>query len=236
MHTISDRFNYSPLSRTDGKTRSYLTPDGFRLPSVTTILDRTKDKTHLYEWRKRVGEAKAAQITKEASGVGTAMHRSLEKYLKNEDRTPGSNLVQKIAYDMANVIIDKSLKPNFNELWGNEVSLYHTQLYAGTTDCLGVYQSSEAILDFKQTNKPKKKEWIEDYFYQIVAYGEAHNEMFNTKVHKGVILMCSRNLEFQEFILEGNDYQKFRDLWYKRLEEYYTKYHVWEDEQINTKS
>ena len=59
---------------------------------------------------------------------------------------------------MANVIIDKSLKPNFNELWGNEVSLFHTQLYAGTTDCLGVYNGAEAIVDFKQTNKPKKRE------------------------------------------------------------------------------
>lgn len=230
MHTISNRFNYEPLPRTDGKTRLYETPMGFKLPSVTTVLDKTKDKTHLYEWRKRMGEQKANQIVKEASGVGTAMHRSLEKYLKLEDRTPGSNLVQKIACDMANVIINKALVPNFNELWGNEVSLYHTQLYAGTTDCLGVYGGADCVLDFKQTNKPKKKEWIEDYFYQIVAYGEAHNEMFGTKIHKGVILMCSRNLDYQEFLLEGNDYQKYRDLWYRRLEEYYTKYHVWDTE------
>ena len=230
MHTISDKFNYEPLTRSDGKVRLYETPTGFKLPSVTTVLDKTKDKTHLYEWRRRIGEQKANQIVKEASGVGTAMHRSLEKYLKLEDRTPGSNHVQKIACDMADVIIDKSLKPNFNELWGNEVSLYHSQLYAGTTDCLGVYGGADCVLDFKQTNKPKKKEWVDDYFYQIVAYGEAHNEMFGTKIHKGVILMCSRNLDFQEFLLEGNDYQKYRDLWYKRLEEYYTKHHVWETE------
>lgn len=233
MHVISNRFNYQPLTRTDGETRLYTTPDGHKLPSVTTVLDKTKDKKHLYEWRKREGEAKATQITKEASGVGTVMHKSLEKYLNNEDRKPGSNLVQKIAYDMANVIIDNSLKPNFNELWGNEVSLYHSQLYAGTTDCMGVYNSTDCIIDFKQSNKPKKKEWIEDYFYQVVAYGEAHNEMFNTKIHKGVILICSRNLTFQEFLLEGNEYQKYRDLWYKRLEEYYTKHHVWEGSDSN---
>jgi len=234
MHTISNRFNYIPLNRTDGKTRLYTTPDGSKLPSVTTVLDKTKDKKHLYEWRKRVGEQKANQITKEASGVGTAMHRSLEKYLKLEDRTPGSNLVQKIAYDMANIIIDKSLSTKFNELWGNEVSLYHSQLYAGTTDCLGVYEGADAILDFKQTNKPKKREWIEDYFYQIVAYGEAHNEMFNTKVLKGVILMCSRNLDYQEFVLEGQEYQKYRDLWYKRLEQYYVNHHEWPEENVDS--
>ena len=230
MHLISNRFNYQPLSRTDGKVRYYKTPDGHKLPSVTTILDATSDKTHLYEWRKRIGNDKANQISKEASGVGTAMHLSLEKYLKQQDRTPSSNHVHKIGYDMANVIIEQSLKPKFQELWGNEVNLFHTQLYAGTTDCMGVYDKADCVVDFKQTNKPKKKEWIENYFYQLVAYAEAHNEMFNTKVHKGVILMCSRNLDFQEFLLEGNDYQKYRDLWYKRLEEYYTKYHEWPEE------
>ena len=224
MHVISNRFNYIPLTRTDGKVRLYNTPDGSKLPSVTTILDATKDKTHLYEWRKRMGNAKANEITKEAAGVGTAMHKSLEKYLKLEDRTPSSNLVHKIGYDMANIIISKGLDPKFTELWGNEISLWHTKLYAGTTDCMGVYDSADAIVDFKQTNRPKKIEWIEDYFLQLAAYALAHNETHGTDIKQGVILMCSADFQYQEFVVEGDEFAEWTEKWLTRVQQYYQLY------------
>jgi len=234
MHIINNQINYVPLARTDGKIRYYTSPLGDKLPSVTTILDATSDKAYLQVWKNRIGEQKAIQISKDAAGVGTAMHKSLEKYLKFEDRKPTGNLVHRIGYDMANVIIDNSLKLKFNELWGNEVNLYHSKLYAGTTDCVGIYNNKESIVDFKQSNKNKKREWIEDYCYQVVAYAEAHNETHHTKINSGVILVCTRALDFQEFVIEGLEYDKYKTLWYKRLEQYYLNHHSWDEDNINT--
>ena len=169
------RFNYTELSKTakNGK-RHYETPDGRTVPSVTTVISATKDMTHLHAWRKRVGVEKAQQITTESANIGTVMHRSLEKHVKGEDRTPGSNLIQQKAHAMANVIIDNGLN-DVSEVWGSEVSLYYPELYAGTTDLVGVYKGEPAIMDFKQARRLKKKEWVEDYYLQLVAYAEAHN-------------------------------------------------------------
>jgi len=121
---FNDKFDYRELSRvTKNKKRHYETPDGRQVPSVTTVLSATKDMTHLMEWRKRIGEAKAQQITTESANIGTVMHRSLEKHVKGEDRTPGSNLIQQKAHKMANVIIDNGLN-DVTEVWGSEISLY----------------------------------------------------------------------------------------------------------------
>jgi len=124
---------------------------------------------------------------------------------------------------MAHTIISQGLS-NCPEFWGTEVSLYFPKVYAGTTDLVGLHNSDEAILDFKQTNKPKKREWIEDYFLQLTAYANAHNEIYGTKIRKGVILMCSAANEYQEFIVEGNEFDEWSDRWWKRVEEYYTKF------------
>jgi genome maintenance exonuclease 1 len=124
---------------------------------------------------------------------------------------------------MAHTIISKGLS-NCPEFWGTEVSLYFPKIYAGTTDLVGLHNSDEAILDFKQTNKPKKREWIEDYFLQLTAYANAHNEVYGTKIRKGVILMCSADNQYQEFIVEGNEFDEWSDRWWKRVEEYYTKF------------
>jgi len=204
-----------------------MTPDGHAVPSVTTILDATKSeesKKALHEWRKRVGPEKAQQITTEAAGRGTRMHKWLEDYIKtgvlNE---PGSNPYSKQSHQMAHTIISQGLS-NCPEFWGTEVSLYFPKIYAGTTDLVGLHNSDEAILDFKQTNKPKKREWIEDYFLQLTAYANAHNEIYGTKIRKGVILMCSADNQYQEFIVEGNEFDTWSDNWWKRVEEYYTKF------------
>lgn len=207
--------------------RKYVAPDGNKLPSVTTILDATKPieaKKALIDWRRRVGEQKAKEITAEAAGRGTRMHKWLENYvLVGETGDPGSHPASQQSHKMAHTVIQQGLS-NCDEFWGTEVSLYYPKIYAGTTDLVGLHAGDEAIMDHKQTNKPKKREWIEDYFLQLTAYANAHNEVYGTKIRKGVIFMCSADNQYQEFIVEGNEFDKWSDNWWKRVEEYYTKF------------
>ena len=168
--TYVKKYPYGELEKVskNGK-RHYATPDGRQVPSVTTVLSATKDMTHLHAWRKRIGAEKAAQITQESANIGTVMHSSLEKHVKGIERKPGSNLIHQKAHTMANVIIENGLT-DVSEVWGSEVSLHYPELYAGTTDLVGKYKNNPCIMDFKQTNKPKKLEWVEDYFLQLTAY------------------------------------------------------------------
>lgn len=221
---IPNKFQYVSISReTVNGERKYATPDGDKLPSVTTILSATAPKEKmqaLYEWRKRVGAVKAQEITTEAAGVGTSMHKQLENHLLGDVVPIGGNLVHKIANPMAKTIIDSGLI-HLNECWGTEIPLYFPAIYAGTTDGAGLWKGQPAIFDFKQTNRPKKSEWIDDYRLQLVAYALAHNEVHGTNIQTGIILMCSRALEYQEFVLEGNEFKTFSDLWWRRVEQYY---------------
>jgi genome maintenance exonuclease 1 len=227
---IVKRFDYQPISRQEinGK-RLYATPDGNAVASVTTILDATKDKTHLVAWRKRVGEIKAREITTEAAGVGTRMHKYLEDYIDTAEwPTPGSNPFAIKAHRMACEIRDKALI-DVDEIWGSEVNLYMPNMYAGTTDLVGVYKGNHAIMDFKQSNKPKKVEWIEDYFLQLVAYAEAHNEIHGTNIREGHVFMCTRGDDatqlggetYQQFDLWPHEYDDWRNEWYNRVYRYY---------------
>ena len=230
------RHDYQPIPRVtvDGK-RFYATPDGNRLPSVTTILDKTKSEESrkaLNEWRAKVGAEKAQQITTEAANRGTRMHTYLERYIK-EGAIPerGSNPFSWPSHLMARTIVEHGLK-NVSEFWGIEVPLYFPNIYAGTTDGAGIHLNEESILDYKQTNKPKRREWIDDYFMQLCAYAEAHNEVYGTKIRKGVVLMCvkpdldaNHNIvgepQYQEFVLEGAEFDRYRDLWWRRVEQFY---------------
>jgi len=218
------KYPYQNLSKTskDGK-RHYVTQEGTltkTVPSVTTVLSATKDMTQLNAWRKRIGEQKARQITQESANIGTVMHSSLEKHVKGKERKPGSNLIHQKAHVMANVIIDNGLT-NISEVWGSEVSLLYPELYAGTTDLVGVYKNEPAIMDFKQARKLKKKEWVEDYFLQLVAYSEAHNKMYDTQIKSGRVFICTQNNQFQTF--EIDNYDHWTGQWYSKLEEYYRK-------------
>jgi hypothetical protein len=218
---IVKKFDYQPISRkqVDGK-RLYETPTGHAVASVTTILDATKDKTHLIAWRKRVGEAKAQEIVTEAASVGTRMHKYLEDYIEfGEWPKAGSNPYAQQAHGMAEVIRDNALKDV--EVWGSEVALYMPQMYAGTTDLVGTYKGQPAIMDFKQTNKPKKEEWVVDYFLQLVAYAEAHNEVYGTNIREGHVFMCSRAGEYQQFDVWPDEYDEWRTEWYNRVYQYY---------------
>lgn len=222
------KFNYKPLSReTIDGSRKYATPDGEKLPSVTTILDATKSeqsKKILQDWRNRVGHKRAQEITTEAASRGTRMHKFLEDYIKTgKINEPGTNPYSIQSHKMAQSIIEQGLC-NCNEFWGTEVSLFYPKIYAGTTDLVGVHAGSEAIMDHKQTNKLKKREWIEDYFIQLTAYAAAHNEVYGTNIRKGVIFMCSADNVYQEFIVEGSEFDSWTDKWFKRVEEYYTRF------------
>ena len=225
MTLIKNKFEYKLIERTsvDGK-RKYLTPDGAAVASVTTILDATKDKTHLIAWKKRVGEQKAQEIVTEAAGVGTRMHKYLEDYVEfGEWPTPGSNPYAKQAHMMATQIKEKALS-YVDEIWGSEVNLYMPNMYAGTTDLVGVYKGQPCIMDFKQTNKPKKVEWVVDYFLQLTAYAEAHNELYGTEIREGHVFMCSRAGEYQQFDIWPNEYDEWRKEWYDRVYTYYEKH------------
>jgi len=202
------------------RKRVYLTPDGEKTPSVTTILSSTKDMTHLNEWKKRVGEENAKRITTEAAGIGTAMHANLERFVVGEQRQPGNNPVHVQANKMATVIIENALC-DVDEIWSMEQSLYYPGLYSGTTDLVGTYKGKPSIMDYKQTNKPKKEEWVEDYYLQLMAYALAHNEVYGTEIREGHIFMCSRACEYQQFDLTPDNWNKYEDMWLSKLEEYY---------------
>jgi genome maintenance exonuclease 1 len=219
-----EKFEYKNCKQVNDpvtRKRVYQTPDGETLPSVTTILSATKDMTAINEWRDRVGHAKAQQITTEAANVGTGMHGNLERFIAGLQRQPGNNAVHVQANKMADVIIEKGLV-DVNEVWAMEQSLYFPGLYSGTTDLVAVYKGNPSVCDYKQTNKPKKEEWVEDYYLQLMAYILAHNEVYGTDMREGHIFMCSRDLQYQQFDLWPKDFNKYQDMWLTKVEEYYT--------------
>jgi len=218
---LLNKYPYKTIERIEKNGRRfYQTPYG-DAPSVTTVLSATKSQEStdkLENWKRSVGERAAKEIVTEAAGRGTRMHAYLEGYvISGELKKPGTNPYSIQGHRMAEVIVNNGLT-NVQEFWGTEISLCHGSLYAGTTDLIGVFNNKPAILDFKQTNKPKKREWIEDYFYQLVAYAMAHNEMYNTTIDQGVILMCSKDFEYQQFVLEGEEFQQYSRDWWKKIE------------------
>jgi len=218
MSLITEKYKYERLQRVevDGKRR-YAAPGHPPVASVTTILSGTKDMSHLIAWKKRVGEKKAQEIVTEAANVGTVMHEMLEAWSLNEEYT-GKNLLQ--AKMMAETVI-KNVEPDIEEVWGSEVNLCYPGLYAGTTDLVGIYKGRPTIMDFKQTNRPKKREWIDDYFMQAAAYGMAHNEIFETKIEHSAIFMCSRDCDWQLWEVGPQEFKQWEEKWAKRVEEFY---------------
>jgi len=232
---ITQKFDYKPLSREtiDGK-RHYSLPDGSKVASVTTILDRTKSeesKKALADWRKRVGAQKAQEITTEAANRGTRMHSYLEHYALESDmkELPGNVFAHPSWFMAAEVILQGLV--NVDEYWGVEVPVYYSGLYAGTTDCVGLWNGKPAIIDFKQSNKVKKREYIDDYLIQIAAYAAAHNNTHGTDIKTGVIMMAVQpklledglysKPEYLEFVVEGDEFAHYTDQWMKKVEQYY---------------
>jgi genome maintenance exonuclease 1 len=221
---LKNKYEYPNLKRIQTKQgRRYVGEDEKPVPSVTTILGDTGDKTALIAWRKRVGEAEATRISTESAGLGTKVHNALEKYILQEDyEIKGNNHISIMAKNMVTEMIDKGLS-KVDELYGVEVGLIAEGLYAGTADGIGKWQGEEAIIDFKTAKKIKKREWIEDYFMQGCAYALAHNEMMGTEISKVVILMVDREGKFAEFTIEGEEFEQYCEKWSNRLADYYAK-------------
>ena len=193
-----------------------------KLPSVTTILSATQSdekKASLAAWKAKMGDKAADEVRDTAAARGTAMHTYLEHYL---DGTGYKDLTTlgKQAEVMANKIIESGLG-DLEELWGLETTLYYPDLYAGATDVVGVYAGQPAIIDFKQSNKPKRREWIQDYFEQLGAYAMAHNKVYGTEIQSGIVLMCTKDFLFQKFEVSGREFVRHQHAFLRKCDQYY---------------
>jgi hypothetical protein len=218
MKPIHNRlFDYKPIEKTDGpEGRTYLV-DGVTVPSVTTILSKTKDMAGIDSWRRGIGETNADAILKEAGSIGNLMHKHLECYLINEERPQGNAPLRMIAKKLADVVIDKALS-HVSEFWGSEVQLHYEDLYAGTCDLTGLYKSRPSIMDFKNSRQLKKIEHIQDYFAQVVLYGTSHNHMFGTDIKEAHIFICIRDGTYQQFDIWPEEWEKYEYQAFDRLE------------------
>ena len=220
MINLIRRHKYETLTRQDlPEGRRYVNRHGEKLPSVTTILDKTKDRTKLIEWINRVGEQEAERIKRDAAAVGTSMHAYIESHVKMRPVPPAKYAWQYKAYRMAASLMEAYF-PELDEVWGNEVMVYRRGIYAGTTDLVGVFRGSPSIVDFKQTNKMKKREWIDDYFIQLTAYAAAHNEMYGTDIRQGVVLMASQDGILKDFVICGREFDAYLDQWNAKVAEF----------------
>jgi genome maintenance exonuclease 1 len=192
---------------------------GYRLPSVTTVLGKTKNQQFLKDWKAKVGEAEAERIKNLSSKRGTSMHKFLEHYILGTGYDDLTGLGQE-AKSMAEKIIEIGLAP-VEEYYGSEVTMYYPGLYAGSTDLVCSHNGVDAIVDFKQANRPKKREWIEDYYLQIAAYAMAHDYVHKSAIQKGVIMICTPDLYYQEYVIEGPELRQYKHKFLKRLDTYH---------------
>ena len=217
------KFTYPKSSRSLVMGQRHYDVNNNKLPSVTTILSQTQSKEKqesIAKWKAKVGENEATRVKDQAASRGTNMHLHLERYILGRGHKDLTDEGQ-VAGDMAQTIIDKGLC-DVSEVWGSEVTLYYPDLYAGQTDLVGVYDYENSIIDFKQSNKPKRKEWIDDYFMQLGAYAMAHNHVYNTEITQGVILMCTPDKYFQKFQIKGKEFIKYQHKFLERLDKYYS--------------
>ena len=221
---IVDKYSYPRSSRAKLDGLRHYTIDGSqkKLPSVTTVLGQTQPKEKqesLERWRNRVGLREAQKITRDAAIRGTAMHKYLEDLIRGQrslDLTP----LGVEATKMAEIIVERGLN-DCSEIYGIEATLYYPNLYAGSVDLVAKYKDKVSIIDFKQTNKPKQREWIGDYFLQMAAYGMAHDAVYGTSIEQGVIMMCSKDGYYQQFMIEGDEFRQAKHKFLGRLDEFY---------------
>ena len=215
----NNKYNYYQGTRiTDHGTRVYNIA-GYKLPSVTTILAQTKDKTYLNDWRNKIGNEEADRIFNLSSKRGTAMHKFLEKHIQGtgyEDLTD----IGVQAKPMAQKIIEVGFTP-IEHYFGCEVMLHYPGLYAGSTDLVCEHNGLETIADFKQSNKPKREEWIDDYKLQIAAYAMAHDYVYGSQIRQGIIMVCTPDCYYQEFKFQDGELRRWKHEFLKRLDSYY---------------
>lgn len=217
-----DLYVYESLERIDSPTgRTYRRGDDAPVSSVTTILDQTKDKRTLDAWVARVGEAEAERIKMEAARTGTAMHLAIECFLDSKRLHPPEDWLQARGYEMGYRLINKHFS-SLEEVWGLEAPLYYPGKYAGTTDLVGLWRGKPAIIDFKQSLKPKRYEWITDYFHQLSAYAMAHDATYGTNIDYAVILVAVQDGTTQEFTTTGREFERQKKEWMERVERFLT--------------
>ena len=222
MHKWNKQFNYPASVRSLIKDERHYAIGDTKLPSVTTILSATQSeekKASLEKWKARVGQQEADNIKNQAATRGTNMHSHLEYHLNGQGLLDLSD-EGRVARSMAQTIIDKGLG-DLEEIWGNEVTLYYPDLYAGQADLVGIYQGRESIIDFKTSNKPKRDEWITDYYLQGAAYASSHDCIYNTKIEQTVILIATPDNFFQRFIVNGSRFRQYKWEWLQRVDQYY---------------
>ena len=223
IHLWNKKFAYSNLKRVTNRSgERHYSLDGEKVPSVTTILDKTKSqkaKDSLNAWRERVGYSEASRISRESTLRGDKMHKYLEDALHGK-QSLDFEIFNDEEKKMSEVIISQGLNKKLDEIWGCETPLYYPNSHAGTTDLCGIYDNEESIIDFKSSTKTKKREWITDYFLQTCAYALAHNLQHDTNITQGVILMCTPNLEFQEFIIKDNEFLWYQKKFMERVDQY----------------
>ena len=215
----NNRYSYATGTRYMDHGQRRYDVAGYRLPSVTTILGRTKDDTFLKDWIKKKGKAEAERIKIASATRGTSMHKYLENYVLGKGYEDMTQMGQ-LSKNMAQKVIDIGLAP-VDGYYGSEVTLYYPGLYAGSTDLVGLHDGKESIIDFKQSNRPKRREWIDDYFMQLGAYAMAHNCVYDTEITQGVILMCTPDNFFQRFIVNGGEFREWKWEWLRRVDTYY---------------
>ena len=221
---LIDKYVYPKSTRESIQGLRHYAIDGSeeKLPSVTTVLSKTKskeDSESIQRWIKRVGEKEADKIKNEAAARGTAMHKYLEDLILGQRSLDLTNLGQQ-AQKMAEVIVERGLN-DCSEIYGTEAVLYYPGLYAGSCDLIAKYKDKVSIIDFKQTNKPKQREWIGDYFLQMGAYGMAHDAVYGTAIEQGVIMMCSKDGYYQQFVIEGEEFRQAKHDFLTRLNKFY---------------
>ena len=221
---IVDKYKYPSSTRAKIEGLRHYSIDGSeqKLPSVTTVLGQTQPKEKqesLERWRQRVGLREAQRVTRDAAIRGTAMHKYLEDLIRGERCLDLTEIGQQ-AQTMAEIIVERGLN-NVDEVYGIEAVLYYPDLYAGSVDLVGRHNDQVSIIDFKQTNKPKQREWIDDYMLQMAAYGMAHDVIYGTQIEKGVIMMCSKDLYYQQFVLQGEEFREAKHNFLRRLDEYH---------------
>ena len=217
----SNKFNYidgKQITDPDTGKRVYEI-DKYRLPSVTTILGATKNTEFLTKWKAKVGETEAERIKNVSSARGTSMHKFLESYVTGVGYDDLTELGRQ-ARPMANKIMEVGLS-NVSEYYGSEVTLHYPGLYAGQTDLVCLHDDMETIVDFKQANRPKREEWIEDYYLQISAYAMAHDYVYGSKIRQGVIMVCTPDLYYQEFRVTDHELRAWKHKFLKRLDMYH---------------
>ena len=225
---INSKFAYPKSMRSIYKGSRHYDVGGDKYPSVTNILAETKsqeDKDALNKWKKDIGFKEAAIISKQSSERGTTVHQYLESILLNKmngELLEEINLPKK----MAETIVDNGINNQINEVYGCEAVLYYDGnfKFAGTADAVVNSSDNEIkILDFKQSNRPKKREYsvINEYGLQLALYSIAHDNMFGTNIKSTEILMCTPNLIFQKFEFKDQEFEKLKKEAMNRVEQYY---------------